>query len=58
MPMWAGAMVGIYGGGIHAPAHFNIKPDIAYRGGVGPSLWDFGLTHCHRLRTQTAVGGA
>ena len=32
------------------------KPDIAYRGGVGSSLWDFGLTHCHRLRLADGGG--
>ena len=55
MPTWAGAMVGIYGCGIQASSISISKPDIAYRGGVGPSLRNFGLSEvayrggCRRL---------
>ena len=49
MPMMACAMAGIYGCGISWSSILLLKPDIAYRGGVGSSLRDFGFARRGRL---------
>ena len=53
--------VGLCDGGHLWLRHTGIRPSqyenpTLHRGVVGSSLWDFGLTHCHRLRPADGGG--